>query len=252
MELTAGTPGSADRAPARPVGFRPGPRPMTRQSNVRRKRLEIALFSGPALLVYVVFVLLPIGFAVYYSLFKWNGIEPLANFIGLDNYHRAFTDPVFLRAQQHNLFFVIGSIAVQLPIALAIALAAQPAHPRARGLPDPGLHPLCGVRGHHRRALAAHPATGQRHGPAPAVGRPRADGSSCGWPTRTSCCGRCCSSCPGSTSASPSSCSWPGCRTCRTSCTRRPRSTARAGGRPSGASPFRCSAPPSGSGSSCR
>jgi len=80
------------------------------------------VFSGPALLVYVVFVLLPIGFALYYSVFKWNGLEPLTNFVGLKNYQRAFTDPVFLRAMQHNLFFVVASILVQLPIALGLAL----------------------------------------------------------------------------------------------------------------------------------
>jgi len=80
------------------------------------------VFSGPALLVYVVFVLLPIGFALYYSVFKWIGLEPLTNFVGLKNYQRAFTDPVFLRAMQHNLFFVVASILVQLPIALGLAL----------------------------------------------------------------------------------------------------------------------------------
>lgn len=111
----------AGRAVARPAGPRPR-RPASRRNNLWRKRLEIGLFTGPALVVYLVFVLLPIGFAVYYSLFKWNGLEPLTNFVGFSNYQRAFADPVFLRAQEHNLFFVVGSILVQLPIALAIAL----------------------------------------------------------------------------------------------------------------------------------
>jgi raffinose/stachyose/melibiose transport system permease protein len=120
VDTTTLTTDLAGRAPARPAG--PGPRPVSRRTNLRRKRMEIALFTGPALLVYVMFVLLPIGFAVYYSLFRWNGIEPLTNFVGLSNYQRAFSDPIFLRAQQHNLFFVVGSIVVQLPIALAIAM----------------------------------------------------------------------------------------------------------------------------------
>jgi raffinose/stachyose/melibiose transport system permease protein len=122
VDTTALSRGFAGRAIARSAGPRPGGRPISRQANLRRKRLEIALFTGPALIVYVVFVLLPIGFAVYYSLFKWNGIEPLTNYIGLNNYQRAFTDPVFLRVMQHNLFFAVGSIAIQLPIALAIAV----------------------------------------------------------------------------------------------------------------------------------
>jgi raffinose/stachyose/melibiose transport system permease protein len=122
MDTTVLAQGPAGRATARPAGPRPGRRPVSRQANLRRKRLEIALFAGPALLVYVVFVLMPIAFAVYYSLYKWNGIEPLTNFVGLSNYQRAFSDPVFLRAMQHNLFFAVGSIVVQLPVALAIAV----------------------------------------------------------------------------------------------------------------------------------
>jgi raffinose/stachyose/melibiose transport system permease protein len=116
------TTGRVDRADARPARPRPERRPSGRRDNLRRKRLEIALFSGPALIVYVVFVLLPIGFAVYYSLFKWNGLEPLTNFVGLKNYRTAFHDPVFIGAQWHNLFFVVASIAVQLPVALGISI----------------------------------------------------------------------------------------------------------------------------------
>lgn len=74
------------------------------------------------MVVYVAFVLVPVGLAAYYSLFKWNGIEPLDEFIGFDNYTRAFQDPVFMGALKHNVFFVVASIAVQLPIALAVAL----------------------------------------------------------------------------------------------------------------------------------
>lgn len=121
---------SAGRADARPAGPRPADqpsqdqRPLLRQrrSNDRRKRFEIALFTGPALIVYVMFVLAPIGLAAYYSLYKWNGIEPLDNFIGFDNYTRAFHDDVFIGALRHNLFFVVFSIVVQLPIALGVAL----------------------------------------------------------------------------------------------------------------------------------
>lgn len=128
---TAGATSTASRhSPADPTGSA-GLRPTTPEvrrgrvdsrSGRRRKRLEIAFFSGPAIIVYILFVLLPIGFAVYYSLYKWNGLEPLDNFVGLQNYKEALTDPVFLGAIRHNLFFVVAGIAVQLPVALGIAL----------------------------------------------------------------------------------------------------------------------------------
>jgi raffinose/stachyose/melibiose transport system permease protein len=87
-----------------------------------RTRLEITVFAGPALLVYVGFVLVPVVLAAYYSLYKWNGVQELTNFIGLDNYTRALKDPVFRRSIEHNAFFVIGSLLVQGPIALGVAL----------------------------------------------------------------------------------------------------------------------------------
>jgi raffinose/stachyose/melibiose transport system permease protein len=105
-----------------------GPAPLAshpvrrRRSSAVRKRIEIALFAGPALLVYVCFVLLPVVLAAVYSFFKWNGYGPLQSFIGLENYRRALADPVFIGAIGHNLFVVILSLIVQGPIAIGVAL----------------------------------------------------------------------------------------------------------------------------------
>src|SRR3954451_3917728 len=87
-----------------------------------RKRLEIGLFLTPAVLLYVGFVVVPMVMALFYSGFKWNGLEPLDNFIGLDNYRRALSDPVFRGAIWHNLLFILLSLAIQLPIGLGLAL----------------------------------------------------------------------------------------------------------------------------------
>ena len=57
----------------------------------RRRYLTIGLFLLPALLVYGVFVLMPIAQAAWYSLFDWNGLEPLTDFVGLDNFVELFT-----------------------------------------------------------------------------------------------------------------------------------------------------------------
>lgn len=93
-----------------------------KRRNRWRGRAEIALFAGPALVVYLLFVMVPVGLAGYYGFFKWNGIGPLTDFVGLDNYVRALSDPVFIGAIGHNFFFVIASLLVQGPIAIGIAL----------------------------------------------------------------------------------------------------------------------------------
>ncbi len=86
------------------------------------RRTAIALFLLPALGLYAVFVLFPIVQAVRYSFFKWNGLTPLTDFVGLANYQRAVADPVFQGAVQHNVLIVVLSLIVQIPFALALAL----------------------------------------------------------------------------------------------------------------------------------
>jgi raffinose/stachyose/melibiose transport system permease protein len=83
---------------------------------------SIALFLLPALALYGVFVLLPIVQAAYYSVFRWNGLKPLTDFVGLANYEKALSDPVFLGAISHNVLIIVLSLAVQIPFALGLAL----------------------------------------------------------------------------------------------------------------------------------
>jgi raffinose/stachyose/melibiose transport system permease protein len=110
---------SPDQAERRLTPGRDSSRPGARRL---RRRLEIGLFIAPALLLYLLFVLLPIGLAAYYSLFHWNGLDPLNDFIGLDNYRRAFADDAFRMAITHNFILVGLGLAIQGPLALGLAL----------------------------------------------------------------------------------------------------------------------------------
>jgi raffinose/stachyose/melibiose transport system permease protein len=94
----------------------------TTPPNRRRGWLLIGAFLAPALVLYLVFVLAPIGQAAFYSLFDWDGLQPLTDFIGFDNYARAMGDPVFRNAVIHNGLLVALSLALQLPFALGMAL----------------------------------------------------------------------------------------------------------------------------------
>ena len=82
----------------------------------------MGLFVLPALGLYLLFVLLPIAQAGFYSLFDWNGLKPLTDFVGLDNYQKALADPVFHGAVSHNALIVILSLVIQIPFALWLAL----------------------------------------------------------------------------------------------------------------------------------
>ena len=111
------------RAHARPV--RPAPSGVSRAARTRRKWYEIIGLTAPALVVFTVFVLSPIVFAFYYSLYKWGGYGWPTDFRGLDNYfgeYGAFRDPIFRDALRNNGIILVGSLAIQGPLALAIAL----------------------------------------------------------------------------------------------------------------------------------
>jgi raffinose/stachyose/melibiose transport system permease protein len=88
----------------------------------RRTWLTVGLFLLPALFVYGLFVLVPIAQAAVYSLFDWNGLTPLTDFVGLDNYTRALNDPVFRTAAWHNVVIIVLSLTLQIPFALWLAL----------------------------------------------------------------------------------------------------------------------------------
>ena len=112
----------AGGASASPAGVRPARRSSSQAAGTRRKWYEIIGLTTPAIVVYVMFVLVPMGFAVYYSLFRWRGVGPPTEFVGFNNYKLAFQDPIFLDALRNNAIIVFGSLLIQGPIALGIAL----------------------------------------------------------------------------------------------------------------------------------
>jgi raffinose/stachyose/melibiose transport system permease protein len=91
-------------------------------SSAWRKRLEIIFFVTPALALFALFVVWPIITAVQLSVYRWKGFGPLVDFVGLRNYVTVLADDVFVDSIVHNLIIVGGSIALQLPLGLAIAL----------------------------------------------------------------------------------------------------------------------------------
>ena len=93
-----------------------------RSRRVVQRWTTIVLLLLPASVLYVVFVLVPVVQAAFFSFFRWNGLGPLTDFIGFDNYARALSDGVFRGAIAHNFVIVALSLLIQLPIALGLAL----------------------------------------------------------------------------------------------------------------------------------
>ncbi|HMB24190.1 MAG: carbohydrate ABC transporter permease [Chloroflexota bacterium] len=95
--------------------------------------LLIGLFLAPALILFLLFVFYPIFRSLYFSMFDWNGLGPAVDNVGLQNFIKIMADKVFLKAIRNVLLIVVLSLAIQLPLALGMAVMV------GRDLPGRGL-----------------------------------------------------------------------------------------------------------------
>jgi multiple sugar transport system permease protein len=79
------------------------------------------LFVGPFAVVFLVFLVAPLGYAFYLSLFS-KGLATGTIFSGADNYIKAFTDPSFLSGIWFVVRFALVLIPVQMLVSLSLAL----------------------------------------------------------------------------------------------------------------------------------
>lgn len=79
------------------------------------------LFSAPAFLMYALFVLVPLGMSVFYSLQRWDGIGKM-RFVGLNNYLIVLTDSDLLQVIGNAFLLVMWFTLI--PVLLGLAVAA--------------------------------------------------------------------------------------------------------------------------------
>jgi raffinose/stachyose/melibiose transport system permease protein len=89
------------------------------------------LYLLPALVVFALFVLVPLGHSAWLSLFEWDGVTP-GTWVGLDNYAAVASDGELRAAFMHA--FVLIAFYALLPIVIGLLLAAAMARTRVRGL----------------------------------------------------------------------------------------------------------------------
>jgi len=81
------------------------------------------IFAAPALILFTVFIVLPIIEAAGASVYNWNGLRAPSpdKFIGIQNFVQLLGNATFQRALGNTGFLIIASMFVQLPLALAMA-----------------------------------------------------------------------------------------------------------------------------------
>lgn len=98
----------------------------------RRWRINSGyLFVAPSLVIIAVFVIGPIGQALWMSVHDWSFVLPAKPFVGLENYRELAGDDRFWNALQVTAVYTLGSVPTQILLALAVALAL---HERLRAV----------------------------------------------------------------------------------------------------------------------
>ena len=88
----------------------------------QRNRLSIMpwVFLAPGLIMFLVYVILPIFQSIAISFYKWDGLSP-AEYVGISNYIKLIDDEYFYISLKNNLLWLILFM-LAVPAGLAIAL----------------------------------------------------------------------------------------------------------------------------------
>lgn len=106
----------------------------------RERAIAGWLFMSPTMLIFGIFIIVPIIFAIYFSLTDWNGISPPreAQFIGLENYQALLAgggirQADFFKALKNTTYFALGVVPAQTIISLLLAVIVNQAWLRFKG-----------------------------------------------------------------------------------------------------------------------
>jgi multiple sugar transport system permease protein len=121
----------------------PTARAVQSQQNAKREEgIAGWVFMLPAFLILVLFMIVPLLVAGYFSLTDWNGRTPLTNpnayeFVGLRNYQQLLVDgrrvSDFYNALKNTVYYALGVVPIQTAIALVLAVIVNQKWMKFRG-----------------------------------------------------------------------------------------------------------------------
>lgn len=89
----------------------------------RNERTAAYVFTLPAMILLIAFLVVPILYTVRYSLFQYQIVRPdNITFIGLKNYAKLFSDENFWQSLRNTVYFTVLVVPLQCVLALALAM----------------------------------------------------------------------------------------------------------------------------------
>ena len=98
----------------------------------RKYNITGYLFILPALLFFLIYILYPIFFVGWSSVFEWSTLKNM-KFVGFDNFIRVFQDEVFWKAMKNSLIWIVTTVPIQAAIGFFLAYIIEDRLKSGRG-----------------------------------------------------------------------------------------------------------------------
>lgn len=95
---------------------------MNRNERLSTKCGLFAMFAGPSMVAFSLFVIIPFFYGIYLTMTNWDGISQTKEFVGLLNYQITFSDPEFWGSIWLTIKYVLAVVALVNVIAFLLAV----------------------------------------------------------------------------------------------------------------------------------
>src|SRR5699024_9334058 len=87
----------------------------------KKRYIWALIFIIPQTIMFIIFSLYPIVMSYVYSFFEWDGLGPLEDFIGFENYITLFKSSEFWNAFKNTILYVLGTTILSVGFGLLLA-----------------------------------------------------------------------------------------------------------------------------------
>ncbi len=94
---------------------------MKKSRNIKETAIGYT-FVIPSLIFLGVFMIWPMFYSIFLSFTKWDLISPNIKFVGIRNYVKLFSSPLFYKVLKNTFIFTFGTLIVTISFALLLAI----------------------------------------------------------------------------------------------------------------------------------
>ena len=92
-------------------------------NRTRKKYFNALIFLLPGLILFIVFIIVPMIYSFRISFYDWKIVNPeQSEWVGVENYIRALDDPIFRRAALNTAIYSLVTVPGQMILGLIVAI----------------------------------------------------------------------------------------------------------------------------------